>query len=219
MPIRRLTLPRWRALRDEILHHRRSPDRALPLPIATDDVVSAFCHPIFIPYSCYVAFFIGSKFERYKNKFTRLLSSRGSKGWTRAKKQHNGYYDFFFVLQKAHVSSSPTQSASLRLGLSLGVSPNPNRSASLLPRSVHAGLGRQRGARGARWAAAAATTDSSALGNLGAATYQYHTKFIGFIVETSWLQFTFLKKNLLLFMCVEQLSKAEGMTCVVCADS
>ncbi|XP_039795982.1 uncharacterized protein LOC120661277 isoform X4 [Panicum virgatum] len=63
----------------------------------------------------------------------------------------------------------PRVSTSLRLGLSLGVSPNPNRSASLLPRSVRAGFGAAAWRRGGRRAAAAGTADSSALGNLGAA--------------------------------------------------
>ena len=63
----------------------------------------------------------------------------------------------------------PRVSTSLRLGLSLSVSLNPNRSASLLPRSVRACFGAAAWRRGGRRAATAGTTDSSALGNLGAA--------------------------------------------------
>jgi len=63
----------------------------------------------------------------------------------------------------------PRVSTSLRLGLSLSVSLNPNRSASLLPRSVRACFGAAAWRRGGRRAAAAGTADSSALGNLGAA--------------------------------------------------
>ena len=101
---------------------------------------------------------------------SRAASAAGIHGQERFELSYLGQGRLQRVDRVSAFRRPPRVSTSLRLGLSLGVSPNPNRSASLLPRSVRAGFGAAAWRRGGRRAAAAGTADSSALGNLGAAT-------------------------------------------------